>query len=312
MKQVRVRGVRRATRPVARQAQLQGPRAAAGTTGSRRWRRRSSRTTDRSPPRSPHGDPVRVDLGAEQVELRPTDVDLVQETVEGWGVRERRRHHGRARARVDARAPAARASPASSSARCKTRARPPASMSAIGSCSASGSEGPARLDAAIDAHRSWIAGGDPRRRDRRRDGARSDVRADPRDRGRSGGGQPPAGVSRSRGRSARLVLAPEELAQGAFASLGRGRPLRREDGLGRGIDDDRRRRLRREVVLVRRPDLDRRLARLKSLADLGRRGRLDVFRGHRRGRRAERSRRSLAPPRRPSPRRGGSPAPTTA
>jgi isoleucyl-tRNA synthetase len=33
-----------------------------------------------------HGDPVRVDLGTEQVELAPSDVDLVQETVEGWGV----------------------------------------------------------------------------------------------------------------------------------------------------------------------------------------------------------------------------------
>jgi isoleucyl-tRNA synthetase len=33
-----------------------------------------------------HGDPVRVDLGNEQVELAPSDVDLVQETVEGWGV----------------------------------------------------------------------------------------------------------------------------------------------------------------------------------------------------------------------------------
>src|SRR4029453_12530070 len=32
------------------------------------------------------GDPVRVDLGTEQVELAPSDVDLVQETVEGWGV----------------------------------------------------------------------------------------------------------------------------------------------------------------------------------------------------------------------------------
>jgi isoleucyl-tRNA synthetase len=33
-----------------------------------------------------HGDPVWVDLGSEQVELAPSDVDLVQETVEGWGV----------------------------------------------------------------------------------------------------------------------------------------------------------------------------------------------------------------------------------
>jgi isoleucyl-tRNA synthetase len=33
-----------------------------------------------------HGEPVRVDLGTEQVELAPSDVDLVQETVEGWGV----------------------------------------------------------------------------------------------------------------------------------------------------------------------------------------------------------------------------------
>ena len=32
------------------------------------------------------GDPVRVDLGTEQIELAPSDVDLVQETVEGWGV----------------------------------------------------------------------------------------------------------------------------------------------------------------------------------------------------------------------------------
>jgi isoleucyl-tRNA synthetase len=33
-----------------------------------------------------HGDPVRVDLGTEQVALGPSDVDLVQESVEGWGV----------------------------------------------------------------------------------------------------------------------------------------------------------------------------------------------------------------------------------
>jgi len=33
-----------------------------------------------------HGDPVRVDLGTERIELAPSDVDLVQETVEGWGV----------------------------------------------------------------------------------------------------------------------------------------------------------------------------------------------------------------------------------
>src|SRR4029450_5933530 len=33
-----------------------------------------------------HGDPVRVDLGTERVELAPSDVDLVQETGEGWGV----------------------------------------------------------------------------------------------------------------------------------------------------------------------------------------------------------------------------------
>jgi isoleucyl-tRNA synthetase len=33
-----------------------------------------------------HGDPVWVDLGTERVELAPSDVDLVQETVEGWGV----------------------------------------------------------------------------------------------------------------------------------------------------------------------------------------------------------------------------------
>ncbi len=32
------------------------------------------------------GDPVRVDLGTEQIELAPSDVDLVQETVVGWGV----------------------------------------------------------------------------------------------------------------------------------------------------------------------------------------------------------------------------------
>jgi isoleucyl-tRNA synthetase len=33
-----------------------------------------------------HGESVRLDLGAEHVELAPSDVDLVQETVEGWGV----------------------------------------------------------------------------------------------------------------------------------------------------------------------------------------------------------------------------------
>src|SRR4030095_10767278 len=33
-----------------------------------------------------YGDPVRVDLGTEQVALGPSDVDLVQESVEGWGV----------------------------------------------------------------------------------------------------------------------------------------------------------------------------------------------------------------------------------
>ena len=33
-----------------------------------------------------HGETVRLNVGGDQIELAPGDVDLVQETIEGWGV----------------------------------------------------------------------------------------------------------------------------------------------------------------------------------------------------------------------------------
>ena len=81
-----VRGVRRATRPVARQAELQGPRPSARTR-VKVVAAALERDDGSLAAALAHGDPVRVDLGTEQVALGPSDVDLVQESVEGWGSR---------------------------------------------------------------------------------------------------------------------------------------------------------------------------------------------------------------------------------
>ena len=100
-----VRRVRRAARPLARQAELQGPRPPARTRGQGRGdgararrrvaRRRARPWRDRSPRRRRGRDRARPGR------RRPRPGDD-----RGLGGRERRRHHGRARARAHARAPA--------------------------------------------------------------------------------------------------------------------------------------------------------------------------------------------------------------
>ena len=132
-----VRRVRRAAGSLARQARTSGSSAPGSVSGSRTWRRRSNAMTGRSPPRSLAAGRFGSTSGpSRSSSRRPTSISSRRPSRVGGS---------RATAASPSRSSSSsrpssepRASAASWCVRCKTRARPQAWTSAIGSCSASG------------------------------------------------------------------------------------------------------------------------------------------------------------------------------
>ena len=197
--------------------------------GCRRWRRRSPRTTGPLPRPSREAARSRSSSTAGRRGDRPRRRRVGARCPRRMGRGVRRRRHGRAGARAHARAPVARASPASSSASRRMRDAPPASP-----CSdrivlhivATGELADAR-----DAHAAFIAG----------ETLATELRSDPaRGRGRVVDGRDRRDARpglRASGRDRLAVFAPEELLQRGVAGVRITIPARRGGGL-RDLDHD--------------------------------------------------------------------------